>query len=238
MLAALAAVAILPYSLALNPALAARLPVPFAVLAIGSAVQSAVLLFVLSWLGLRMGQALGLGSPLASALVYGQRPIPVSGRGLSVAVVAGLASGAAIMGLDWLLRPYMPAVAQSGGLDIALWKRLLASFYGGITEELLLRLFLMTLIAWLVWRLGFRGHPPTSPLLWTAIIASAVLFGLGHLPAVAGIWPLTAVVVFRTVVLNALGGLVFGWLYWRRGLEYAMLAHFCADIALHGVGGS
>jgi hypothetical protein len=45
-------------------------------------------------------------------------------------------------------------------------------------------------------------------------------------------------VIVRTIVLNALLGIPFGWLYWRWGLEYAMLAHFCADLVLHGMGGS
>jgi membrane protease YdiL (CAAX protease family) len=33
--------------------------------------------------------------------------------------------------------------------------------------------------------------------------------------------------------LNGLGGLAFGWLYWKRGLESAIMAHFSADIVLH-----
>jgi len=33
--------------------------------------------------------------------------------------------------------------------------------------------------------------------------------------------------------LNGLGGLAFGWLYWKQGLESAMMAHFLADIVLH-----
>jgi membrane protease YdiL (CAAX protease family) len=37
----------------------------------------------------------------------------------------------------------------------------------------------------------------------------------------------------RTIALNAVGGLVFGWLYWKRGIEMAMLGHFSADIVLH-----
>jgi membrane protease YdiL (CAAX protease family) len=41
------------------------------------------------------------------------------------------------------------------------------------------------------------------------------------------------VVVGRTILVNAAAGLVFGWLYWRRGLEVAMLAHFSADLVLH-----
>ena len=62
---------------------------------------------------------------------------------------------------------------------------------------------------------------------------AAVLFGLGHLPATAALLPLTPAVVARAVVLNGIAGVVFGWLYWRRGLEAAMVAHFCADLVLH-----
>jgi hypothetical protein len=45
--------------------------------------------------------------------------------------------------------------------------------------------------------------------------------------------PLTALVVIRTVVLNGLIGIVCGWLYWKRGLESAMISHFSADLILH-----
>jgi len=37
------------------------------------------------------------------------------------------------------------------------------------------------------------------------------------------------------VVYNTIGGVVFGWLYWKHGLEHAMLAHFGADIIVHVV---
>jgi membrane protease YdiL (CAAX protease family) len=40
-------------------------------------------------------------------------------------------------------------------------------------------------------------------------------------------------VILRAVLLNGLGGIVFGYLYWKRGLEAAMIAHFSADIVLH-----
>ena len=44
---------------------------------------------------------------------------------------------------------------------------------------------------------------------------------------------LDTVVVLRTLLLNGIAGVVFGWLYWKRGLEMAMLSHFSADIVLH-----
>jgi membrane protease YdiL (CAAX protease family) len=120
-------------------------------------------------------------------------------------------------------------------LQPAWWQGLLASLYGGIAEEVALRLFVMSLFAWL-------GHfmsrtqegRPTSGVLWVANILAAILFGLGHLPAVLGMGvSLTTMLIVRTIVLNAVIGIIAGWLYQTRGLESAMIAHFSADIVLH-----
>jgi membrane protease YdiL (CAAX protease family) len=72
---------------------------------------------------------------------------------------------------------------------------------------------------------GKRGA--VSPgLVWLAIAASALLFGAGHLPLASFlIGSLNAPVVLFVVGLNAAFGLLFGWLFWRRGLESAMVAH-------------
>ena len=35
------------------------------------------------------------------------------------------------------------------------------------------------------------------------------------------------------VQMNGIPGVAFGWLYWQRGLEAAMVAHFSADLVLH-----
>ncbi len=84
-----------------------------------------------------------------------------------------------------------------------------------------------------------RGRTQPTPLVfWIAIGVTAIVFGLGHLSAAAGVWSLTPVVIIRTITLNTLVGIPFGFLYWRWGLEYAMLAHFCADIVLSGVRGA
>jgi len=53
------------------------------------------------------------------------------------------------------------------------------------------------------------------------------------LPATALLVPLTQLVITRAIILNGLVGIVFGWLYWKRGLEAAMVSHFAADIILH-----
>jgi membrane protease YdiL (CAAX protease family) len=74
---------------------------------------------------------------------------------------------------------------------------------------------------------------PTAAVIWTANILAAVLFGLGHLPALVPLVPITPLVIARTVVLNGVLGIALGWLYWKRGLEAAIVSHFSADIILH-----
>jgi membrane protease YdiL (CAAX protease family) len=43
---------------------------------------------------------------------------------------------------------------------------------------------------------------------------------------------LTSLVIVRAIVLNGIAGLVLGWLYWKRGLESAMIVHFTADLMI------
>ena len=97
-----------------------------------------------------------------------------------------------------------------------------------------MRLGLFSLLAWLLGKISRTPEGVPSPLaFWLANILVAVLFGVGHLPATAMLVPLTPLVVTRALLLNGLAALVFGHLYWKRGLESAMLAHFTADVFLH-----
>ena len=97
-----------------------------------------------------------------------------------------------------------------------------------------MRLGLMTVLVWAGARLT-RTADPRPAVVWTAIVATALLFGAGHLPTTAAMLPLTPLVIARALLLNGIGGVLFGWLYWKRGLLAAMLAHFSADIVLHVV---
>ena len=116
----------------------------------------------------------------------------------------------------------------------AAWKGFLASFYGGIVEEILLRLLVMSFFVWLGRFVSRTAEgKPTAAVIWIANILAAVLFGLGHLPTTALLVPLTPLVVTRAVVLNGLIGVAAGWLYWKRGLEAAMISHFSGDLILH-----
>lgn len=101
-----------------------------------------------------------------------------------------------------------------------------AVLYGGTTEELMMRYGGMTLVAWLLWRVtGGRPSGPAPAIFWISLLVMAVVFGAGHLGTAALAGPLTPFVVLRTILLNAVAGAIYGWLYWRHSLESAMLAH-------------
>jgi len=234
-LGAFATAAVLAYAFALFPIASAKVPVPLAVVAAAQLVQATILIFLLCWLGLICGAGIGLDSPVVRSWL-GSRTLIIMRRRVALAAFLGCAATLIIFAASWVFDRYMPP-PRSALPAITLWKRILAAPYGGIVEECLCRLFLMSVIAWVLAKVLFRQRAILPRwLFWLAIGVSAVLFGVGHLPAAVSLWPVTSVVVLRTVALNSIGGFVFGWIFWRWGLEYAVISHFCADVVIHGFG--
>src|SRR5579885_2701598 len=237
-------VCVTPYTLelgrdALKKALE-RMHRPLWVLALLQGAQSFVLMAAATGLGLLISHHIGLDTPLLEGLLAGT---PVMAQAQAVIVPALLFGGvsAAIMLLleITVFWPRLPPVMRTTFPIPALWKRFLACFYGGIAEELLCRLFLLSLLAWLI---GLAWHVPCRKpalgALWLANILAAVIFGLGHLPATAALVKLTPVLIVRAILLNGIVGVAVGYLFWQYGLEAAMLAHFTADLVLHVIGDS
>lgn len=128
-------------------------------------------------------------------------------RGMPAAL-QGLAIGAATAVVLVVLDRLAFAPASAGP---PIWTGLLYALYGGVTQEVVFHYGLLTLLAWVALR-----AMPESTAYWLAIAVSAVAMGVSD----GG-------------VLNALAGLVTGWLFWRRGLEAAMIAHGVIGFALH-----
>ena len=242
--AILSSIAVLPYALELQAstlqAMDIRIPLP-ALIAL-QVVQSAILFAIIIFAGMFFAGRVGLGTPILDSITRNESASDKVRAILPISIGLGVIASLSIIGLDVLA--FQPALLKELGdsanaLNLqnaqpAAWKGFLASFYGGIAEELLLRLFLMSLLAWLGRFVSkTQEGRPTNSVFWIANILAAVLFGLGHLPATAMIIPLTPLVITRAIVLNGLAGVAFGWLYWKRGLEAAIISHFAADIILH-----
>ncbi|MEM1174848.1 MAG: CPBP family glutamic-type intramembrane protease [Pseudomonadota bacterium] len=234
------AVAVIPYSLAINPGgmaqAAEQTGLTQNTLLILSLVQSAVLLAIMSFAGLWAARKLGLGTPMIESLLRRQGLPARIGRHLRNAVFLGIACSMSIILLDAGLFAATLDSAVGESIRIEPWKGFLASFYGGISEEIQLRLFFLSFMAlalrWVARRFGVEGELPAG-VFWSANILAALAFGLGHLPATAAIMEITPMVVIRAVLLNGILALVTGQLFRRHGLEVAIVCHFSADIVLH-----
>lgn len=204
-------------------------PLPLPALTALSIIQPTLLVAGAVAIGAALAPRLGLRSHIVEKTVADQPLLPALKAELPLAATLGAVGFGLILTLDLALRPLLGAAAEAlaaVGQHTTVFGVLGALLYGGITEELLLRWGLMTLLVWIGWRVAQRGEGlPRPALVWSAIVLAAVLFGLGHLPATAAVTPLTLPVIVRAILLNGILGVVFGWLYWRRSLEAAMLAH-------------
>lgn len=229
-------IAIIPYTLTLQGGLPSNLPVPLYVLLTVQIVQNTLLFAVAIFLGITIAKKVGLEVPLFEGWLEGKEVKQYLKSILGISIGMGILAGVLIIGLDFLfsLMGLTTTLASVTQTYPPAWQGFLSSFYGGINEEILLRLFLMSLLVWIFFKIK-RTHDgkPNRIDFWLAIILAAVIFGAGHLPALLGVTTLTAPAVARVIILNAVGGIIFGWLYWKKGLESAMISHFSADIVLH-----
>jgi hypothetical protein len=229
--------AVMPYLFAMFGKTLAHVRIGLPALIALQFVQTAVLLTLAVGFGLLLAHKIGLGAPLLEAWLY-KKDLPTQKGTFLLAAGAGTAVGLLIVLLVYFVfLPLIPQLPVTTEAALPLWQRFLACFYGALDEEILMRLFLLSLVLWLVgkvWR-NSEGLPATGAF-WTVNFVIALLFGLGHLPAARQIMSITPLTTAYILSLNGIAALVFGYLYWKHGLECAMIAHFSADIVLHVLG--
>ena len=106
---------------------------------------------------------------------------------------------------------------------------------GGIIEEIMMRLFFMSLIVFIISKIFKKKEIPSLVFIFANVLAS-LLFAAGHLPSTATMTTLTPIIIFRCFLLNGGLGLAFGYLYRKYNIRYAMishgLTHLIADILM------
>lgn len=194
-------------------------------------------------LGLLCAHSIHLGAPLLNALLTGKQ----IGLQFQHTMIPGIGSGLAIGGIIFLMekvffRKRLRKIVHYAPTRWRRWKFVAASFHLGIALEIFLRLFLLSLLAWVASRIW---HTPTGEalpaVLWISNVAISLLAAFVGRQAVLFNSALTGMfsplIITRTVLLDGLVGIAFGYLFWQYGLEAAIAAHVVAGVFLQLAGG-
>ena len=187
------------------------------ILGLVSAVQSAGYGLVLGAFGILLGKKTGLWKDERT----------ITKKPLTIAILVSVAGGLAMILPDLLFfGRYSDVIRESYAAKPSIAFVLASVTYGAVIEEVMLRLFFMTLIAFLLHKVfGKNQDRPTEAILIVSNILAALLFAAGHLPTTFITIGSTPIIIFRCLLLNGVFGLAFGYLYRKYGLRYAMIAH-------------
>ncbi|MCM3595118.1 CPBP family glutamic-type intramembrane protease [Metabacillus idriensis] len=186
--------------------------------------------FILSWIGFKMARKTGFSFEILQSLVEKGPKKWFRAKSLLLAVLLGTGTGFIIAGGDrFYFEKHIPQI-EAMNPEFS-WIGLLAgALYGGVFEETMLRLFFVSLLVWVFIKILKREN---STFYWAAIIIAALLFALAHLPFTNLLFGgLTDLIIFRCFLLNGIGAIFFGYLYWKKGFEYAIVSHMFAHISM------
>ena len=207
-----------------------QLPVSFLVFSLIQLLQSGILVAMAAFIGVKLAPKVGLHSPVLEALTNWQPLMLVLRPQVVPGLIGGIVVGVLLIGMSYVTPHELTIAAQT---NLNPWLKVITEvLYGGITEEILLRWGIMTLLLWLLWRfIQHNQQSPSSMLIWIAIMGSSLFFAIGHLPAALNLAGyLTPNIIAYVITGNASAGIVFGFLYQRFGLESAIIAHAGAHI--------
>ena len=177
-------------------------------------IQAAVYAVICSFFGYLAADKIGL-----------IRPFRLDKKKTLITLLAGALCGIVLSADAFTFAKRIPELTgsyeASKHFDAPTW--IASILYGGIIEEVMLRLFFMSLLALIGWKLFFRKENavPEKILVVSNIIAAATIQTFGHL---------TPILIFRCFLMNGAFGIVFGRLYRKHGIQYAMLAHLLTHI--------
>ena len=190
---------------------------PDIIMGIITAMQAAGYGIILGVAGIWLGKKIGLWKDEKK----------ITKKPLVITIVLAVIGGTAMILSDMLFfGHYSEAIMNSYAVKPTITYLLAAVTYGAITEEVMLRLFWLSLVAFILWNVfDKKSERPSKLILITADIIAAILFAAGHLPATAALLGLSPMIVFRCFLLNGGMSLIFGYLYRKYGLRYSMIAH-------------
>jgi membrane protease YdiL (CAAX protease family) len=201
--------------------------------------RGTVFLIISIVVGLFLGRKVGLKAHVLESLFEG-RGLPAGfSSSVKLSLLLGVLVGTIIFVVDRGIFSMFTEPLTIFLSSPPVWQRFLYSFYVGIVEELILRFFLVTLLVWITWKIKKTSAGlPTTTGIWLSILLASVLYGLGYVSSLASSIELNTVFASGIMILNVMAGSVFGWLYWKKGLEAAILANVTSMLTILVILGS
>lgn len=199
-----------------------EIPLSVTTLSLIAGTQAAVMTFILSMLGLFFMKRVGLQLWKRDS----------AQKGWKLAILFGVITALVLSASDqFLFFSLIPELAEHE-VEFSLISLFAGVFYGGVVEEVMMRLFLMSFLLFLLQKVRKADSLPASSY-WFIIVVTSFMFAVGHFPMTAALFDgLTPTLMIRGLLLNGIGGIFFGYLYWRYGLMFSILSHMFTHIAL------
>ena len=176
--------------------------------------QSLAYAVILGFLGRLIAKKIGLW-----------REFTLEAKPLMYTVIASVVGGALFILADVLVfASFIPPVLDSYMIKPTLNYIIATITYGGVVEEIMLRLFLMSLIALIISKLS-KDKISTDTHFVIANVISALLFAACHLPTTVQSIGISPIIIIRCFIMNGAFGILFGRMYRKYGIGYAMLTH-------------
>lgn len=153
--------------------------------------------------------------------------VPPTAKHLLLAFPFGVVLGGATLALLPLTGLQSRIIQEAA---IPLWKRFVIAFDAGILEEIVFRLFVMSVVAWALSHVMRR-----NAAIWIGAIVAAIAFGAVHLPRwlAANADP---TMLASVMLVNGAIAIALALVYWKWGIEAAIVAHFAGDVTVHIAG--
>ena len=197
-------------------------------------VSSLIIGILLTFIGLWISSRANLGAPII-ARFFSNKPISeiINKEAVLSSIFLAAIVALILLGLFEIQEELYPVRGKIPRPSKPFYA--LVSFSAGITEEIMFRLGLMSLIIAGIQFLNKVDYP-SRKTIWIGIIISAIFFGLIHLPLSKNFVELTPFTIGVTMFGNLITGTTFGWIFWKRGLLIAILSHITFDIVFHVIG--
>jgi len=177
--------------------------------------------------GILFGVILACIGILLSKKIQLWKEFKIDKKAILITVITTIIGAFALFpGDKWIFGSFNNWVYEQYTNQPTIYKIIGGLLVGGIIEEVMMRLFFMSLIVFVISKLFYKNKKEIPALVFViANIIAALLFAVGHLPSTAMMTTLSPLIIIRCFLFNGGLGLAFGYLYRKYGIGYAMISH-------------